>query len=240
VLKTEVQTFLDSGPYFTVGAYDPATHAWEQRVRIAEPPPPRLGVIVGEYVHDVRSALDHLVWQLILLDGGTPTRATQLPITDSPADFEQKAKRQLCGISDPHRALLEQAQPYHAGAIDLIDHPLRVLRELSNVDKHQVVHATYAYLGDSDVPAIRPEGPGPHGVKRIVVARNAQLVDGGVIVKVEFHESEPPPRDVSVGGRLVLDLAFGETALSGRSLPVLLLHALGLIGRFEPDFRAAA
>ena len=74
VLKTEVQTFLDSGPYFTVGAYDPATHAWEQRVRIAEPPPPRLGVIVGEYVHDVRSALDHLVWQLILLDGGTPTR----------------------------------------------------------------------------------------------------------------------------------------------------------------------
>src|ERR1700687_47569 len=42
--------------------------------------PARWGCIVGEVVHNLRSALDHLAWQLVLANGGTPNRATEFPI----------------------------------------------------------------------------------------------------------------------------------------------------------------
>ncbi|HWY89805.1 MAG TPA: hypothetical protein VNY31_03965 [Solirubrobacteraceae bacterium] len=39
-------------------------------------PPPHLGVIVGDFLHDLRCVLDHLVWQLVLLNGRKPNDRT--------------------------------------------------------------------------------------------------------------------------------------------------------------------
>lgn len=37
-------------------------------------------MLVGDYVHNVRSALDHVVWQLVIANRGAPGRHTQFPI----------------------------------------------------------------------------------------------------------------------------------------------------------------
>jgi hypothetical protein len=39
---------------------------------IREPPVEEWGVIIGDVVHNLRSALDHLVWQLTLANGNIP------------------------------------------------------------------------------------------------------------------------------------------------------------------------
>jgi hypothetical protein len=39
------------------------------RLRIVKSPPLEVGPLVGDYVHNVRSALDHVVWQLVIANG---------------------------------------------------------------------------------------------------------------------------------------------------------------------------
>jgi hypothetical protein len=37
-------------------------------------PPLRLGVIISNAIHQLRAALDGMVWQVVLADGGIPAR----------------------------------------------------------------------------------------------------------------------------------------------------------------------
>ncbi len=37
-----------------------------------EAPSQRWGILIGEFVHNLAFSLDHLAWQLVLLNGGTP------------------------------------------------------------------------------------------------------------------------------------------------------------------------
>ena len=237
-IRAEAEAFLAGPSYELRGVYDATTHTWEQRVHIVREPPLRLGVIVGDYVHNVRSALDQLVWQLVLLNGGKPTRRNQMPIEDTPAKSAESAKRMLRGVSVGHRASLERAQPYHAAG-DLIEHPLRVLRELSNLDKHRVVHPAYSFLSDADPPTLSPQGSGPYGVKRILMARNARVEEGTVVFRIELQPDEPPPRAVDVSGHIVIDTAFGDDHVDARFLRELLRYLLRIVGSVMGDFPPA-
>jgi hypothetical protein len=49
-----------------------------------EPSPLRLGVIVGDFLHNLRCVLDHLVWQLVLSNGQTPSVRNQFPTHPRP------------------------------------------------------------------------------------------------------------------------------------------------------------
>lgn len=111
----------------------------------------RFGLVVGDCVHNFRSALDYLVWQLSVYgrDGRKPRKPkkVQFPIMDiPPADMESPKDflggGTLCDVLPAHRAIIEGWQPYnpyqgwkhHAG------HPFAILRDLSNRDKHQMVN----------------------------------------------------------------------------------------------------
>lgn len=59
-----------------------------QRLRLDYPPPSRRtadawSAIAGDAIHNARSALDHLAWQLVLANGGTPGRPTSFPLLSS-------------------------------------------------------------------------------------------------------------------------------------------------------------
>jgi hypothetical protein len=107
------------------------------------PPPPVLGVLLGELVHNLRSSLDHLVWQLALLDREEPFPLLQYPIVSKPEDWLSKAKQQLKDVRAGAVELIEQTQPYHwPHSTKYGEHPLAVLRDLSNEDKHRVILST--------------------------------------------------------------------------------------------------
>ena len=73
-LHQRVKSFVDDG-----GPYDLQTQPDSKTGEITiygevtgEPPTDEWGAIIGDVVHNLRSALDHLVWQLTIADGHTP------------------------------------------------------------------------------------------------------------------------------------------------------------------------
>jgi hypothetical protein len=240
MIGTEAEALINEGnAYSIVGQFEPERHAWVERVKVNRPPPLRLGVLLGEYIHSLRSALDHLMWQVTLRDGGTPNDSTQFPIASkSEAQFNNMANRRIPDLSKEHRALVQKAQPYHAGD-QAFTHPLAVLADFSNIDKHQIVHPTFAQVGDREVaPLKRINGEGgPSPVKRVSVAPVGQpVIDGAPLVTIEFWPTEEPPIEVKVGGHFVLDVAFGERALHWKSLPGIGEYVVRVLSAFAVEF----
>ena len=111
---------------------------------IAEPDR-RLGVIIGDCVHNLRSALDHLACCLVEKNGGTATEQTQFPISNKrPRDKGEKPSPRIAGgVTDNVLRIVDALQPYQRGQ-DAALHPLSVLRTLSNADKHRLLHTAAA------------------------------------------------------------------------------------------------
>lgn len=122
------------------------------RLRQTSPPPPRLPLMIGEAIHQLRAALDNLI--VLLADRSTGSRidtatakSLQFPIASSRGEFVRASKRLAC-INDDYVSRIEQVQPYHlmdyafgqAAQVTIDREPLSELRELSNHDKHRRIH----------------------------------------------------------------------------------------------------
>ena len=90
---------------------------------------------VGEIAYNLRSALDHLVWQLVIDNGCSPSRRNEFPIYDNNSEYEERAKGKLKGIHSDHYEVIETFQPYH-GPRGVGAH-LWMLRSICNIDKHR-------------------------------------------------------------------------------------------------------
>jgi hypothetical protein len=109
-------------------------------------PPPRIGVLCGDVVHNLRSALDHLANALVVANGGAPKEGsggTQFPI--HVGGGVSVAHRPGPGASASAMWILEKVQPG-----DITD-PLAVLNRLSNVDKHRTVNVLIVDFQDFEV-----------------------------------------------------------------------------------------
>lgn len=101
------------------------------------------GVMLGNIVHNFRSALDHVAWALYKR-GHTPNlgqegeRNVYFPITTSPAWFKNSLEKKLPGVRRADIATVRRCQPYRAGRRH-VEHVLWVLDELSRKDKHRSV-----------------------------------------------------------------------------------------------------
>ena len=62
-----------------VAESDPNTGDQVFKFRVRAPIPVDLSLVIGDAVHNLRSALDHLAWQLVLANGQTPTTQTAYP-----------------------------------------------------------------------------------------------------------------------------------------------------------------
>lgn len=96
-LHAEIAAFHRSVPYEILTEEDAATGDLIKRIKIVRPIPKEWGAIVGDVVHNLRSALDHLAVALVIRNGVTSDRIlkdTYFPIGASKAGFpEQMAKR---------------------------------------------------------------------------------------------------------------------------------------------------
>jgi len=98
------------------------------------PIPPSIPLLCGEIVQHLRSTLDYLVYELALLDSAEIQTGTQFPIEDSEDTFWKRRRRTwLEHVSDDHVSGIEQVQPYRGVVWS------RVLRDLSNEDKHKTI-----------------------------------------------------------------------------------------------------
>jgi hypothetical protein len=110
-----------------------------------EPPLPVWGAIIGEVVHNLRSAIDHLVWKLSdkhsgpapphPLPRGSPWSRIEFPIFPSARDFAKGAPGKLWAIDPALVRRIRAVQPFTGPKPRRS--PLWLLHELSNIDKHR-------------------------------------------------------------------------------------------------------
>lgn len=142
-LNREVRASLHKRePITLVSHFDPET-GWLSVSARAEPRELSLSVILGEFIHDLRSALDYIVAALVVAGKVQLTVVHQFPIY---LDAEKFLKRvgtadrpdgPLQGIRHGF-AEIERLQPYHVKP-DPSQSALALLQRLSNSDKHRVI-----------------------------------------------------------------------------------------------------
>jgi hypothetical protein len=124
----------------------------EANFKVMVEPPDELPVhwplVVGECIHEIRSALDNLIWFLAESHSGPapwpivpPWRSVQFPVTQSAGEFAKRISNWAHLLHSDDLAIIEQTQPY--GGND--PHHLIHIAELSNADKHRAVHLLAIY-----------------------------------------------------------------------------------------------
>src|SRR5260370_16394428 len=75
--------FMEGTPYRIDRENNAQTGYNLYRVFDIQTPPAEIGLITGDVIHNLRSALDHLAYQLVLVNGSTPSKQTAFPIWDN-------------------------------------------------------------------------------------------------------------------------------------------------------------
>jgi hypothetical protein len=121
---------------------------------------PRLGIILGDAVHNLRSALDYIIVALIAKSGAPLTTQHEFPIFADQGDYIAKAPRKLDGITFG-RDEIASVQPFNQ---ETPRHdPLFVVHHFSNADKHRVISEYVPIIYSLDDARLRPA---PSTVKR--------------------------------------------------------------------------
>jgi len=195
---------------------DPETKLGQLRVRLPRPPE-MLVPIIGDFLFNVRCALDYLIWQLVLANGETPTRSNSFSVTGSPAAFADEVRRKrLDGLSEKSRTLVESFQPYNSG-----NEPLQTLNRFHNVDKHRTPTLTAAVAHDARMDWIHGATPLLH-----MIIGDAELRDGAVFGDIGIPLDNPklPPRlrdafqNMKVQGKASIFVAFDDPAVENLEL----------------------
>lgn len=123
---------------------EPNFETGQQVRKLIDPPkPPRdLSLLIGDYVYNLRAALDYLAWQLARLNrpAHEPPKQTHFPIyVKKTQRARQDFKNAVRGLHPSHRRVIANEQPFKRG--DLAEQqPLWILNRLRNLDSHRQVH----------------------------------------------------------------------------------------------------
>jgi hypothetical protein len=137
------QTEAD-GLYTTTSHYDAKGHCVVFTVESITPTPPIWGLQLGDVIHNIRSALDHLAWALVKRGDRpnlTKDEATKVyfPLASSPSHFQKLRPTYLPGVKFADWTLVRKYQPYFQGKRRYGIHAFSLLADLSNDDKHRAV-----------------------------------------------------------------------------------------------------
>src|SRR5688572_21395332 len=114
---------------------------WRAIFRVLKQLPDEWPVALGEIIHNLRSVLDHLVYEASAPDeNGIPLTGTEYPIFIDEAEYRRRnGPRKIRGLNDATRAFVEQHQPFTNRDSTKIPY-LWLLHQLSNTDKHRLLN----------------------------------------------------------------------------------------------------
>jgi hypothetical protein len=98
----------------------------------------RVGLLVGDCTHNLRSAADSIAQQLVCANGGTPDSGTEFPVFWDADKYKTGAARKIKGMSDEAMTVIERMQPYRRP--DPTQHPLYIVHHLDIRDKHKEIN----------------------------------------------------------------------------------------------------
>ncbi len=220
-LEGDIHSFVQSQPHEMTVKYDAERAKYVAILHVRKAEPPDWSLMVGDIVHNVRSALDSLVYALTVkslgrLPTGDEVRQIQFVIVDQPADWNGERGRRLKHLAPTVQAEVEKLQPYHRPD-PKYKHQLSVLRDLSNIDKHRHILVVVQGATDAGITVTSPsiEGGAVIGgwrglcVDRTEIATFDFRDESGNVLPTHLHPK------MHVRGHLALDVLFGPGRPAG-------------------------
>src|SRR5216683_5690083 len=220
-LQQEVLRAQSGNAYSAVPEINPQSgdKVWRLKVHRAEVM--RLAVLIGEPLYNLRSALDHLVYQLSLAQCDDPER-TGFPIFShktgirkpgksgqSENCFERRGRNRIQYLSDEAKEIIEAVQPYNR--CNPVGAYLWLTHELNNLDKHRLAIAPIVTLTQTLLNFSSTAGRAPLAVYGRIASHSPQRCDDGDILLgvarediYRLDEKEEP----EFGFQIVFDVAL--------------------------------
>jgi hypothetical protein len=233
-IDREATTFLYTQPYVVVSHKDTEPNWFTMRCRTFSAPPMSLGLMAGDFAHNLRSALDYVVYQLAALgESGEKGRGkkTQFPIFRDAVEYERWEKVYLKGVRDKERAAIRELQPFdRPGSL------LFAIMELDDRDKHRLVDPVGSiagavrlspYVGTVIHEVIPTSAPPDHAIN---------LDDGAVLGR---YRATAEDGEVRVNFDLKPALAFrisATRAIQFREFPRVLDVVVSIVADFSRAF----
>ncbi|MFL6137589.1 MAG: hypothetical protein ACJ74O_07295 [Frankiaceae bacterium] len=248
-LWQEMGTFVYARPYEITYELDIEAPEYVFYVDRLQIPPPHWALLFGDFVHNLRAALDHLAYQLALrakpgIDSDAKaSRRISFPIVDTPTEFKNAVKPilNIGALRDEDRERIEELQPYNAQNVDIwgpaafiprpIPHYLRLIRDFDNADKHRLIKPVWYTVGNPYIP----DFPEPYGTPTVGVL-DGPLV-GGAKVEIgrwTFDKAAPEdlPEDLNLYNCFPIEprfeeyvaALFGDIAILSGSLQLTMRH----------------
>jgi hypothetical protein len=212
------------------------------RVSRADDPPADLSILIGECIYNWRSALDQVAYQLALVNLGGPlpqdiAESSAFPIFNNGPAYRRKRSKgplkgqpaptsglyKIRGCSRGARAAIQRLQPYHRRKNPDLK-ALWVLEQLSNIDKHRLLHLTGASLAASRYDL---EATGPFTLHKIETF--PRPMEAGAML-ARFTATASPETHMHVKHHMLIDVAFDKRSpvklVRGKSV----VHTLRWIG----------
>ena len=194
-LQSEVGLWTAQQPITTEGALDAERLVWSLRMMVNMPPPiQQWSTILGDCVHNLRSALDAAVWEFATMDGNTPKQPSlvQFPVVEHPEQWDKEATRRLQCVPPHVVERIRITQPLMRPEEERPRDPLMLLSHLSNMDKHRAsmtcgfradsVNASFSVQFVDDAAAARNVPPN-------VIVHEPTIEDGALLV--EYRANDP-------------------------------------------------
>jgi hypothetical protein len=141
------------------------------------PVPDDIGVLIGDCLQNLRSALDHEVYRLSV-DAHGPTWSgldgCQFPIHRERSSFEGARSKQIGGLSIELQRQIESLQTFAVPQNPVAD-MLVLLNSLARVDRHRLLHVAAAQPDSLDLEPLRP---------------GARALEGTLDVRLRFIDPE--------------------------------------------------
>jgi hypothetical protein len=162
-LHVAVEGFIRTDPYGVVAEDESDGSQRVYRIDRFAQAPLNLALIVGDVIHNARCVLDHFAQVaaehgarakgLVLTDD--EIRQIQFPLARTPEEFGEEIDRGwLLHVEPDVVAYIKSLQPFERGQpLYAWMHPLGVVRNLSNIDKHRHLHVLGMAVTVSDLEA---------------------------------------------------------------------------------------
>jgi len=250
-LRGELDAFDAGNPYEVTKERDSQGGLEAIRFKVFREPDLDWEVTVGEIAYQVRSLLDQLVTQLVILKGGDPNKHRgSFPIYVDSEDYWKKTKRgptvrdtYLKGVRPKHKAIIDGLQPYQRGERMAPHDPLAALNETCKGDKHRYGHPGRFVLRSSAFVQVSHETEtitvfgGNHGLgDDLIEDRGTPIDDGADLLPILRERIEAIDGPVEMDA-LRVGVAFGPDRVLCPDLERIIKYVEErVVARFEPFF----
>jgi hypothetical protein len=202
-LNAEVDAWHATRPYRFLTEPNEDHTCYSTFVKIEpEPDVTRWSLIFSDFIHNLRCVLDHLVWAVAVHKDPTLVAADEtvlsFPIWDDPPNSDARRRIKLLNGS-PAKAAVEFMQPHNRPSAAYHPyHPLSILRDLDNANKHKILYLAMPGLTEVRYKVIANRAPDEGNPK--YGAYMGEIKDGTEILRIRFDRPHPETKiDFDIG-----------------------------------------